>query len=357
MRIGDSVVVLNSEHCYSEQTTRQETMRVWTTESMRGSGERASPELKLDSINISEEARQAYSKLKEELKKQTIPMGKEVSGEEQGKVLFRLSDREKQRIQVLMKFLKALTGKDFELKLPDENPVSEVPVEQGNQEPEANRPNWGSHYHLEETYSEYESLSFSAQGMVRTVDGAEISFDVQLNMSREFVSKKTLDIREGVALVDPLVINYDGPAAQFTESTFEFDLNGDGEVEQIPQLKVGSGFLALDLNGDGMINDGSELFGPSTGDGFGELAAYDSDGNGWIDEADEVFHQLRLWNGDSQQMTLAQANVGAIYLGNTAAQFSLKDSANQLQGQCRTAGVFLKEDGGAGVVQQVDLAV
>jgi hypothetical protein len=357
MRIEDSTVVLNSEHFYSQQTTRRETMQFWTTNQMGGSGERASSELKLDSIDISEEAKQAYSKLKEELRKQTLSKGGELADEDQGKMLFHLSDRDKQRIQVLIKFLEALTGKEFKLKLSEEIPVSDAHMEQSGQEQETDRPNLGFHYHLEETYSEYESLSFSAQGMVRTADGAEISFDVQLNMSREFFSKKTLDIREGAALVDPLVINYDGPAAQFTDSTFEFDLNGDGEVEQIHHLKVGSGFLALDLNGDGIINDGSELFGPSTGDGFGELAAHDLDSNGWIDEADEVFQKLRLWNGDSQQLTLAQANVGAIYLGNTAAQFGLKNASNQLQGQSQTAGVFLREDGGAGVVQQVDLAV
>ena len=56
----------------------------------------------------------------------------------------------------------------------------------------------------------------------------------------------------------------------------------------------GSGLLALDKNGDGIINNGTELFGPNTQDGFSELSKYDSDGNGWIDENDSVYDNLRI---------------------------------------------------------------
>lgn len=58
----------------------------------------------------------------------------------------------------------------------------------------------------------------------------------------------------------------------------------DGKQEEISKLNAGCGYLALDKNGDGVINDGNELFGVKTGDGFYELSKYDSDLNGWIDE-------------------------------------------------------------------------
>ena len=55
-------------------------------------------------------------------------------------------------------------------------------------------------------------------------------------------------------------------------------------------------FLALDVNGDGRINDGSELFGDSSASsGFAALAAYDDNGDGAIDARDSVWPQLRLW--------------------------------------------------------------
>lgn len=51
-------------------------------------------------------------------------------------------------------------------------------------------------------------------------------------------------------------------------------------------VRPGGVFLALDKNGDSVINDGKELFGAATGQGFKELAIYDSDKNYWIDEND-----------------------------------------------------------------------
>ena len=69
-------------------------------------------------------------------------------------------------------------------------------------------------------------------------------------------------------------------------TNFSFDLDSDGVKEDIPMIRPGSGFLALDLNKDGIINNGNELFGPHTGDGFVELSSYDKDTNNWIDEND-----------------------------------------------------------------------
>ena len=66
--------------------------------------------------------------------------------------------------------------------------------------------------------------------------------------------------------------------------TIGLRLGGDGWRRRISWMKPGDGLLAYDRNADGKANDGRELFGPQSGDGFGELAALDSDGNGAIDE-------------------------------------------------------------------------
>ncbi len=129
----------------------------------------------------------------------------------------------------------------------------------------------------------------------------------------------------------------------------------------VPTLGSGSGFLALDLNGDGKINDGGELFGPRSGDGFADLAQYDGDGNQWIDEADPIYERLRLWQPDADGAgtltTLSQKQVGAIYLGHAETPFAVKDEQNQLQAQITASGIYLSETGVAGSVQQVDVAV
>ena len=144
--------------------------------------------------------------------------------------------------------------------------------------------------------------------------------------------------------------------------TFQFDIDCDGKMDEISMLREGSGFLALDKNGDGKINDGSELFGTRSGNGFADLAVYDEDGNGWIDENDEIFDKLRVWSKDKDGKdvlkTLKEADVGAIYLGSTNSQFSLTDKKdNEVLGAVRSTGIYLKESTGmAGTVQQVDLA-
>ncbi len=118
--------------------------------------------------------------------------------------------------------------------------------------------------------------------------------------------------------------------------------------------------LALDKNGDGVINDGSELFGTKSGDGFRDLAAYDSDGNGWIDENDEIWEKLLIWTRDEDGKEicykLSEKGVGAIYTGNVNTDFSLNGADNAANGRIRRTGLFLYENGMAGTVQHVDVA-
>ena len=220
---------------------------------------------------------------------------------------------------------------------------------------------WGMIYEHSKTYTESQEVSVAGAGVVRTADGREIGFQVELSMSREFVEHHKLNIRAGdAALVDPLVLNFGGRAAELSDVRFGFDLDGDGKDDAMPGLAPGSGYLALDRNENGEIDDGGELFGPKTGRGFQELAAYDEDQNGWIDEGDALFDRLSLWEVDSQGerlSSLEERGVGAIFLGSLEAPFDLKDEANALQGRIARPGLFLEEDGTAGTVQELDLKV
>jgi len=225
----------------------------------------------------------------------------------------------------------------------------------------SDRAGWGAMYSLEEVHYESEASRFTAQGIVHTADGKEIRLALELNMSREFASQTRLSVRAGDALKDPLVINFNGNAAQLAQTTFQFDLDADGTADAMRFVAPGSGFIALDRNGDGRINDGRELFGAQSGNGFADLARYDDDGNGWIDQKDAVFDRLRVWtrDGDGKERLqgLLQQGVGALYLGNAETPFALKDGANALQGAVRASGLYLREDGGAGTLQQIDLVV
>lgn len=217
----------------------------------------------------------------------------------------------------------------------------------------------GMRYQRHESVEEFEQTSFQAQGKVRTRDGREINFALDLSMSRQYLEQQSVVIEAGAKLKDPLVINFDGRAAELRTNRFAFDLDADGQLDQLHTLASHSGMLALDKNFDGQINDGRELFGALSGAGFAELALYDQDHNGFIDAADRVYDQLQVWIKDDQSndqlLSLQALDIGALYLGSTDTPFDLKDSNNALQGRIRATGVYLSESGQAGTLQQLDL--
>jgi len=212
--------------------------------------------------------------------------------------------------------------------------------------------------------NESEAVSFSTVGTAHTADGRDINFNVEFGMSRSFSAAFQSLTKEdfSVALCDPLVINVDSGVTDISDKKFFFDLDSDGKEEEISGLGQGSGFLSLDKNNDGRINDGSELFGTKSGDGFKDLSDYDSDHNGWIDEGDAVFQKLKIWyadgDGSEKLISLKEAGIGAIYLGNADTEFSDKNAVTgALNGVIRKTGIFLKENGNVGTLQHVDLAL
>ncbi len=216
-------------------------------------------------------------------------------------------------------------------------------------------------YMQESYYEEYEDTTFSTMGTVKTSDGREINFQVNVGMSRSFQEYFREDLEvASFAFCDPLVINLDVDSAQLSDQTFYFDIDADGVEDEVSNLGSGSGYLALDKNGDGEINDGSELFGTASGNGFADLARYDEDGNGWIDENDAVWDKLQIWcrdeNGRSVLYRLADKGVGAICLQNVSTDFTMKGGMGQTTGAVRASGIFLYENGNVGTVQHVDLA-
>ena len=225
------------------------------------------------------------------------------------------------------------------------------------------RPTWKQVVVTSSFHTEMEYTAFQSQGCVKTQDGREITFGVEVEMSRAFCEKyDSIFVQDVPVTCDPLVFNLEGNIGKISDQKFLFDLNADGTEEEISFTEQGSGFLALDKNKDGEINDGSELFGTKSGDGFKDLAEYDEDGNGWIDENDSVFDDLSIWTlneeGEKVQISLLKADVGAIYLGNASTEFSLKNAeTHDTNGIIRSTGVFLKESGGAGTVQHIDLAI
>lgn len=216
-------------------------------------------------------------------------------------------------------------------------------------------------YVQESYYQEKESTSFSTVGTVRTGDGREINFNINVGMSRSFEERyrEQLDLAS-FTFCDPLVINLDTDAVELTDQTMFFDIDADGTPDEVAGPGSGSGYLALDKNGDGIINDGSELFGTKSGNGFADLAQYDEDGNGWIDENDAIWDKLKIWmkdeNGNDVLYKLSEKGVGAICLQNVSTDYTQKSQTGQTLGAVRYSGAFLYENGDCGTIQHVDIA-
>lgn len=217
------------------------------------------------------------------------------------------------------------------------------------------------HFETETYFMQEQSASFQTQGQVITEDGRTIEFNMNVHMSSRFEAyyRESYDLQRAVNLCDPLVINLDSSPATVSDQTFYFDLDCDGIEENIHKLNSGSGYLALDKNNDGKINDGSELFGTASGDGFADLAKYDLDGNGWIDENDEIWEHLKIWvqtDNGPQLYSLGEKGVGAICLNKAPTYYTQYGKDGGVDAVVRSTGMFLYENGRAGSVQHLDLA-
>lgn len=202
-----------------------------------------------------------------------------------------------------------------------------------------------------------ERLAFSLVSEVTTSDGK--SHSVQLMETHERQHRQTLSVSasEAAKFIDPLVLNLEG-SLQFSHRTTAFDLDSDGHNEEFRQLGQGSFFLALDLNNDGKINNGHELFGTQSGNGFADLRLYDEDGNGLIDKGDSIFYALKLFRTDTQELTsLSEKQIIAIGLNSADTPFTFTDSDGQPLAQLRQSSFYLRENGQHGTVQHIDLAV
>jgi hypothetical protein len=362
MKIDSSTIGLTSLHESSRQVTVEESLRAWVGQQRPNfEGNRTTnpaPVIQPAMVSISAAGQQAAAS------NQTAGISDAANPASNDP-----------KILLLISLIESLTGQKVKVFNPNDLNLSDAQVQaqqaaqqvaaqssQAAQPAQNQHQGWGIEYDKHTTVHEAEQTSFSAQGVIRTSDGKAIQFNLSVEMKREFTQQTDVSIRKGDAVKkDPLVINFDGTATQLTDTKFSFDLNADGKAEKISFAGAGSGFLALDKNGNGVIDNGSELFGTQSGNGFADLKAYDSNGNNWIDQNDPVYSRLRVWSKDAAGKdtlsTLAQLNVGALYLGNAATPFDLKNAAHELQGQVRSTGVYVKEDGSTGTLQQVDLVV
>ncbi|WP_335582816.1 calcium-binding protein [Neisseria meningitidis] len=118
---------------------------------------------------------------------------------------------------------------------------------------------------------------------------------------------------------DPLALDLDGDGIETVAtkgfSGSLFDHNRDGIRTATGWVSADDGLLVRDLNGNGIIDNGAELFGDNTKladgsfakHGYAALAELDSNGDNIINAADAAFQTLRVWQ-DLNQDGISQAN-------------------------------------------------
>jgi hypothetical protein len=166
----------------------------------------------------------------------------------------------------------------------------------------------------------------------------------------------------------PLVLDLGNDGIHFTGGRASFDLAATGEAVAVPVLAKGDALLVLDLDANGGVDSGAELFGNASRcgerecvDGVEALAAHDGNRDGKIDREDPVFQRLRLWqdlDGDGQSQpselgTLPQAGVRSIGL---EARLDLAWADDQGNSALR-ALTFQRENGDNGVAHDVWFSV
>ncbi len=364
MKIDQHEISLAASRMYDNKTEEHEELREWGVRSghvaglKMGRGDHGGEVPRNDQVTISREARMAMNRHAEHISASDRCTSGAIEEESQGM---------DPRLMALKRMIEAMTGREIRLGhvnlSPDQSAAQDSVPTQAAKTAGTGAPaqqEWGMRYTYTRTFHESETTTFSASGTVVTADGQHIAFTLDLMMNREYSSHEQLEITAGAPMIDPIVINFDGSAAELEDMSFEFDLNSDGTNENLHTLAPGSGFLVFDKNNDGIVNNGSELFGPASGDGFSELSAHDKDGNHWIDENDWIYDKLSVWRRENSRdvlMDLKNADVGAIYLGNAKTVFDLADTENALLGRICKTGIYLKEDGGMGTVQQIDYSI
>ncbi|MGN0352778.1 MAG: hypothetical protein ACI4ES_14090 [Roseburia sp.] len=356
MIIQSDSIRMNSQRSYEEKTSASSTLSTWNVVN----GSSASVTTSYESVYREEEKNGQHSSTKREDAHKNnsedllnrFQMSQSIHGLEMKEQLKSLDELRRQSIDYLLYLLFGKKGKAPDMSLTKSSDSSTI-----------NNFGEGGEYVSSFYYSEQETTCFDAKGTVVTADGKSYSIQISLEMSRSFTESTSSMISYGTPqLCDPLVINLSGTAAHISDQKFFFDLNADGRSEEISALAKGSGYLAYDKNENGRIDNGSELFGTTNGNGFKDFAAYDKDQNGWIDEADEIFSKLLIWTKDSTGKDvlcgLGEAGVGAIYLGNQDTNYSIKNQiTNETEAVIRKTGLFLYENGGTGTLQQLDLAL
>ncbi|MCP4096559.1 MAG: hypothetical protein GY748_09995, partial [Planctomycetaceae bacterium] len=159
---------------------------------------------------------------------------------------------------------------------------------------------------------------------------------------------------------DPLVLDLDGDGIETvsqSQSGVYFDMDGDYFREQTGWVSSDDGFLVRDINGNGVIDDITEMFGAPDVGGYSELAVLDETANGgnadgFITVDDAMFGELRVWRDldqdgvtdEGELFSLEELDIISLDVNST----ELDDHVTPQGTTLRETATFTRGDGSVG---------
>ena len=214
---------------------------------------------------------------------------------------------------------------------------------------------------VEEWQSHEQQLNYKVQGKFNVNDN-ELTLNYNFSLSHKRTSYSKVEI-SAAALKDPLIVQFGSQGLGNITGQKDFAINQDNTLDNLPIFSGDVGYLVYDKNNNQQADNGNELFGPQTGQGFAELALLDSNKNGFIDAEDQQFEQLFIWqpkDNDEQSeqwMSLKEAKIQAISLSAINTPFDFYDQHGQVQAQLRKSSFAISDDGYGRGVHQVDVRI
>lgn len=211
-----------------------------------------------------------------------------------------------------------------------------------------------------------ESTTATSEEITETVSVQVSNFIAQLQERRSVTGQRSLDVNISMRRearpqkkVDPLVLDIDGDGVETSgvEAGVRFDLEAKGNATLMSSVQDDDVLLALDRNGNGVIDNGAELFGVHHGatNGFEELKKFDENQDGNINEQDAVFTHLRglrRYGAGFETLTLAQLGVRGIATAYQEQSAVLSSGDDLLQ-----RGFFRRANGTLGQAADLGLSI
>lgn len=199
-------------------------------------------------------------------------------------------------------------------------------------------------YSSNDSVGSVEKVSFAdinTNEIIKTINMKEVITNIIKNYVPKLNVSNDLDrlVDPNKAYIDPVILDLDNNSSNNTigmnDSAVYFDYNADGFAEKTGWANSEDGMLVRDINKDGKINNGSELFGQYTPlrdgtlaeSGFEALLDLDDNGDRIINKLDAGFQQLQVWqDANSNGITDTNELMTISELGIT--EFKLKDHGN-----------------------------